>query len=106
MHIVKNLGHVVGGTLLISATTIGVGMLGLPVATGPGGFMPATFIYLLTWFFMLCTGLLLLEVCTWMPNEANLKREGLLLLELSRLSGFWITCLLLARNPPESLIQL
>ena len=72
MHIVKNLGHVVGGTLLISATTIGVGMLGLPVATGPGGFMPATFIYLLTWFFMLCTGLLLLEVCTWMPNEANL----------------------------------
>jgi tyrosine-specific transport protein len=72
MHIVKNLGHVVGGTLLISATTIGVGMLGLPVATGPGGFMPATFIYLLTWFFMLCTGLLLLEVCTWMPTEANL----------------------------------
>jgi tyrosine-specific transport protein len=72
MHIVKNLGHVVGGTLLIAATTIGVGMLGLPVATGPGGFIPATAVYILTWFFMLCTGLLLLEVCTWMPKEANL----------------------------------
>lgn len=72
MHVIKNLGHVVGGTLLISATTIGVGMLGLPVATGPGGFIPAAFIYLLTWFFMLCTGLLLLEVCTWMPKDANL----------------------------------
>ncbi len=72
MHIVKNLGHVVGGTLLIAATTIGVGMLGLPVATGPGGFVPSTFIYILTWFFMLCTGLLLLEVCSWMPAEANL----------------------------------
>ncbi len=72
MHIVRNLGHVVGGTLLIAATTIGVGMLGLPVATGPGGFVPATFVYILTWFFMLCTGLLLLEVCTWMPAEANL----------------------------------
>jgi tyrosine-specific transport protein len=47
-------------------------MLGLPVATGPGGFVPATFIYILTWFFMLCTGLLLLEVCAWMPAEANL----------------------------------
>ena len=72
MHIIRNLGHVVGGTLLIAATTIGVGMLGLPVATGPGGFVPATFVYLLTWFFMLCTGLLLLEVCTWMPADANL----------------------------------
>lgn len=72
MHIVRNLGHVIGGTLLIAATTIGVGMLGLPVATGPGGFFPATFIYLVTWFFMLCTGLLLLEVCTWMPKDANL----------------------------------
>jgi len=72
MHLVRNLGHVVGGTLLIAATTIGVGMLGLPVATGPGGFVPATFVYILTWFFMLCTGLLLLEVCTWMPAEANL----------------------------------
>lgn len=72
MHIIRNVGHVVGGTLLITATTVGVGMLGLPVATGPGGFVPATFIYILTWFFMLCTGLLLLEVCTWMPAEANL----------------------------------
>jgi tyrosine-specific transport protein len=72
MHLVKNLGHVVGGTLLIAATTIGVGMLGLPIATGPGGFVPATFVYILTWFFMLCTGLLLLEVCTWMPADANL----------------------------------
>ncbi len=72
MHIIRNLGHVVGGTLLIAATTIGVGMLGLPIATGPGGFIPATAVYLITWMFMLCTGLLLLEVCTWMPKEANL----------------------------------
>jgi tyrosine-specific transport protein len=72
MHIFRGLGHVIGGTLLIAATMVGVGMLGLPVATGPGGFIPATLVYLLTWVFMLCTGLLLLEVCTWMPKEANL----------------------------------
>ncbi len=72
MQVIRNLGHVVGGTLLIAATMIGVGMLGLPIATGPGGFLPATFIYLITWFFMLCTGLLLLEVCAWMPPDANL----------------------------------
>jgi len=72
MHIVHRFGHVVGGTLLIAATTIGVGMLALPIATGPAGFLPATASYILTWMFMLCTGLLLLEVCIWMPNEANL----------------------------------
>lgn len=72
MHIVRHLGHIFGGTLLITGTMLGVGMLALPVATGEGGFFPAVTIYLLCWLFMLCTGLLLLEVCTWMPKDANL----------------------------------
>lgn len=72
MHIFHSLGHVFGGTLLIAGTMVGVGMLALPVATGDGGFLPAAIIYLLCWLFMLCTGLLLLEVCTWMPKDANL----------------------------------
>jgi len=72
MHIFHSLGHVFGGTLLIAGTTIGVGMLALPVATGEGGFLPAILIYLLCWLFMLCTGLLMLEVCTWMPKDSNL----------------------------------
>ncbi len=72
MHIFHSLGHVFGGTLLIAGTMVGVGMLALPVATGEGGFFPAAVIYLLCWLFMLSTGLLLLEVCTWMPKDANL----------------------------------
>jgi tyrosine-specific transport protein len=72
MHIFHSLGHVFGGTLLIAGTMVGVGMLALPVATGEGGFLPAVVIYLLCWLFMLSTGLLLLEVCTWMPKDANL----------------------------------
>lgn len=72
MQIFHSCGHVLGGTLLIAGTTIGVGMLALPVATGPGGFIPAVSIYLLCWLFMLCTGLLLLEVCVWMPKDSNL----------------------------------
>jgi len=71
MHVVNRLGHVVGGTLLVSATAIGIGMLAMPVTTGPGGFIPATAMYLIIWLFMLCTGLLVLEVCTWMPKDAN-----------------------------------
>lgn len=72
MRIFHSLGHVFGGTLLIAGTTIGVGMLALPVATGPSGFIPSVTIYLTCWLFMLCTGLLLLEVCSWMPKDANL----------------------------------
>lgn len=66
------MGHVLGGALLIAGTTIGVGMLALPVATGPAGFLPSIVVYLITWLFMLGTGLLMLEVCTWMPKDANL----------------------------------
>ena len=47
-------------------------MLALPIATGPGGFLPSILIYVACWAFMLCTGLLLLEVCTWMPSDSNL----------------------------------
>lgn len=72
MHLFRSHGHVVGGSMLIAGTTIGVGMLGLPIATGPGGFLPSISIYLLCWIFMLCTGLILLEVCSWMPEDANL----------------------------------
>jgi len=72
MHVFHSLGHVFGGTLLISGTMVGVGMLALPIATGEGGLLPAILIYLLCWFFMLCTGLLLLEVCSWMPKDSNL----------------------------------
>lgn len=72
MHLFHSLGHVFGGTLLISGTMVGVGMLALPVATGEGGLLPAIIIYLVCWLFMLCTGLLLLEVCSWMPKDSNL----------------------------------
>lgn len=72
MQLSRSLGHLVGGTLLIAGTTIGVGMLALPVVTGPGGFWPAIMIYLVCWLFMLCTGLLMLEVCLKMPKNSNL----------------------------------
>lgn len=71
MRIIHSMGHVVGGTLLIAGTTIGVGMLALPVATGAAGFVPSAFTYFICWLFMLCTGLLLVEVCLWMPKDTS-----------------------------------
>jgi tyrosine-specific transport protein len=72
MHIIHTFGHLLGGTLLVFGTSIGVGMLALPVATAEGGFLPALVIYTICWLFMLCTGLLILEACIWMPNDSNL----------------------------------
>jgi len=72
MHTTKSVGHLLGATLLIAGTAVGVGMLALPVATAPAGFVPSISMYFLCWFFMLCTGLLVLEVCTWLPKDANL----------------------------------
>jgi len=62
----------IGGALLVAGTAIGAGMLALPVVTGLGGFVPSIFIYLICWLFSASTGLLLLEVCLWMPNDANI----------------------------------
>ncbi|HKZ00308.1 MAG TPA: aromatic amino acid transport family protein, partial [Rhabdochlamydiaceae bacterium] len=61
MQIVHTFGHLLGGILLVAGTSIGVGMLALPVATAAGGFVPSLLIYLICWIFMMCTGLLILE---------------------------------------------
>lgn len=71
MRIIHSLGHVVGGTLLVAGTTIGVGMLALPVVTGPAGFIPSLVTYLLCWLFMLATGLLLVEVSLSLPKDTS-----------------------------------
>lgn len=67
----KNCFKLIGGTLLITGTAMGLGMMAMPVATSPGGFLPAFVFYLICWIFTLCTGLLLLEACLWMPPGAN-----------------------------------
>jgi tyrosine-specific transport protein len=61
----------VSGTLLIAGTTIGAGMLGIPLLTAGAGFYPAMGITVLVWLFMLATGLLFLEATLWMHEGAN-----------------------------------
>ncbi len=59
------------GTLLIAGTTIGAGMLGIPLLTARAGFLPAIGITMAVWLFMLATGYLYLEATLWMHQEAN-----------------------------------
>lgn len=61
-----------GGVLLVSGTTIGAGMLALPVLTGIAGFIPAMLLFLVYWAMSLCTALFLLEVNLWFKGPVNL----------------------------------
>lgn len=65
-------GSLTKGALLVAGTSIGGGMLALPVLTSLGGFLPSLVIYFFCWLFMACTGLLFLEIALWMPSHANI----------------------------------
>ncbi|MBA3237136.1 MAG: tyrosine transporter [Parachlamydiaceae bacterium] len=65
-------GSLFGGILLISGCCIGAGMLGLPVLSAIAGFKPSIAMLLLSWVFMLSTGLLLLEVNLWFTEEVSI----------------------------------
>lgn len=65
-------GSILRGALLVAGTSIGGGMLALPVLTAPTGFFPSLLVYLLCWLFMVSTGLLFLEASLWMGRETNI----------------------------------
>ncbi len=61
-----------GGVLLVAGTTIGVGMLGLPVTTGFIGFVPSMVLFVICWAFMLLSGCFFIDVNCSVNGEANL----------------------------------
>ena len=46
------LRKMIGGVLIVAGTSIGGGMLGLPIVTAPGGIVYATILLLLSWALM------------------------------------------------------
>ncbi|MGM0440271.1 MAG: amino acid permease [Chlamydiota bacterium] len=61
----------INGIFLIAGTSIGAGMLAIPLLTGLAGFLPCIIINLICWLFMFCTGLFFLEATLWMHDGAN-----------------------------------
>jgi tyrosine-specific transport protein len=61
-----------GAILLIAGTTVGGGMLALPVETARAGFWPSLILLLISCLFMMATGLLLAEVSLWMEEGAHM----------------------------------
>lgn len=67
-----NIGRLLGGIFLVAGTAIGVGMLAMPVTTGLAGLCPALFLFFISWFFMMFTAFLFLEISFWMEEGTDL----------------------------------
>ncbi|MBS0621826.1 MAG: tyrosine transporter [Verrucomicrobia bacterium] len=61
-----------GGILLVAGTTIGAGMIALPVATAVAGFWPSCALLVVIWAIMAYTAFLILEVNSAMHGNVNL----------------------------------
>ncbi|MDJ0652390.1 MAG: aromatic amino acid transport family protein [Simkaniaceae bacterium] len=68
----KKSGSVFGGTLLITGSCIGAGMLALPILTGIPGFFPSSVMFFIAWLFMLTTAILMVEIMGWFKKPVNL----------------------------------
>lgn len=64
--------RLLGGILMVSGTTIGAGMLALPIVTGFAGFWPSMALFVVYWLYMTFTALLMLEANLWMEEHTNL----------------------------------
>src|SRR5947199_691369 len=65
-------GSVLGSILLIGGSCIGAGMLGLPIPSAMAGFWPSAITLVLSCFYMIVTGLLLLETVIAFEGNVNL----------------------------------
>src|SRR5579872_3346282 len=62
----------IGGVLLVVGTTIGAGILALPVATAELGFWGSIVLLTGCWAMMTACAFLFLEVNLWLPPNSNL----------------------------------
>lgn len=65
-------GRFIGGILLIVGTSIGGGMLALPMATAAGGFFHSLFLFIAVWLVTVVAAFFILEVNLALPNGTNL----------------------------------
>ncbi len=63
---------ILGAILLIVGTSVGGGMLALPIATADLGFLPAILYLFAVWLVMTLGALLILEVNAWFPLGSHL----------------------------------
>ena len=83
-----------GGVLLVAGTTIGAGMLALPIATSQLGFWWSITLLIGCWMVMAASSFLLLEVNLWLPENSNLISMAGATLGKAGQGVAWVTYLL------------
>lgn len=68
----SHIHRLIGGILLVAGTTIGAGMLALPIVTGFAGFWQSMILFIVYWLYMTFTAFLMLEANLWMEEHTNL----------------------------------
>ncbi len=66
------MGKMLGGVLLVAGTTIGGGMLSLPITTAKSGFLYSTLLFVACWALMTFTAFLTLEVNLCFPKNSHM----------------------------------
>lgn len=84
-----------GGILLIVGTSIGGGMLALPVANAAVGFWTSSFFLLLCWFIMALGAFFILEVNLYLPPGKNMVSMAASTLGTPGLLVAWLSYLFL-----------
>ncbi len=85
----------IGGILLVAGTSIGAGMLVLPVISAFGGYLPSIGLLSFCWLFLFGTAFLLLEVNLSTPGEPNMITMTGRMLGTGGKAVCWVTYLLL-----------
>lgn len=85
----------IGGILLIVGTSIGGGMLALPVANAATGFWQSSAYLLLGWFFMTLGAFFILEVNLYLPPGKNMISMAATTLGTPGLITAWLSYILL-----------
>lgn len=71
-------GSVFSSAALIAGTTVGAGILALPLVTTPAGLVPSTVLMVLSWLYMLVSGLLIAEANLEVMRRVGRSQVGLL----------------------------
>lgn len=69
---IKEIIKILSGAFLVAGTSIGGGMLALPVLCARVGLLPSLLVMVAVWAFMTSTALIYLECSTWMKKDAHL----------------------------------
>ncbi len=84
-----------GALFLIIGTSLGAGMLALPVSNAPAGFLTSTVSLIVIWSVMMLGALLILEVCLLFPPGTNMLSMAASTLGLPGMVFTWFVYLFL-----------